>query len=504
MSAGNTTRVKGICPRLRDPPRRWHVSLLCLFLIGCMQFLAQFKSMHTVFRQVIADSSSFASVAVNTSNWDRNHESEVSIEETITEERKEFLSKLRWVARAADNEGNLGFQHDATRVRRLAENGNITFRPLSFGHVCAPPGKGPEGPGGYEVITEKLTVAPVPKNNSIRVFCAFYSYEGNRDLVQSVIETWGKRCDGLLVGSDHTDPDIGAVKLVHSKGGYGDLWNMVQAMLANIYLNYIDDYDVFYIGGDDMFVIVENLKFFFAEIEAKHGKDHPVYTGGWWPIHPRQAARFNLPNRSLFAYMGGGPGYALSRSVVKILVEQELLSCLENSTLTAEDLFMGYCLKTLGITGMNAQDADGGDRFFAFDPSFAYTFRRRGGKQRMSQIWMDSIRRLRPYKLHFHVGMKSVSSTAIGFHLMKTPAKMRRFEKLLYRKNEPDCTCDGRDEPGHRRDFENLVGHNCSWVEDTGVYGRSCFSYNELENVRPPRCNGPEEDIAKIPYASIK
>ena len=41
---------------------------------------------------------------------------------------------------------------------------------------------------------------------------------------------------------------------------YFNMWQKIRSMWAYAYDNYRNDYDFFHIGGDDMYVVVDNLR----------------------------------------------------------------------------------------------------------------------------------------------------------------------------------------------------------------------------------------------------
>jgi len=61
-----------------------------------------------------------------------------------------------------------------------------------------------------------------------------------------------------------------------------------------VYDNFLEDYDFYFVCGDDTYLILENLKELLTSlsfIEYAGGKDYPniVYTGGW--THPKMAGQ---------------------------------------------------------------------------------------------------------------------------------------------------------------------------------------------------------------------
>ena len=47
---------------------------------------------------------------------------------------------------------------------------------------------------------------------------------------------------------------------------YDNMWQKTQCILAYVHDNYLDDYDYFWLGGDDFYLIVENLVNYLASI----------------------------------------------------------------------------------------------------------------------------------------------------------------------------------------------------------------------------------------------
>lgn len=403
------------------------------------------------------------------------------------------------------NNSKLGFVHDPTAVRR--QNKSFSISDDEFGKICAEPGMGPEGPEAYDVIVEKIKVANDTSNN-IKVFCSIYTHKGGNDRVTAIRETWGKRCDGFMAASTYTQPEEGTVNILHQgiPGAYRSIWQKVRSMYAYIYANYLDDYDFYYFSGDDVFLIVENLKAFLASepvVQASGGSDYPIpfYTGGW--TIPSWLWRKN-PNMERVIYAGGGPGYVLSRSALKLFVENGLMSCDADKQDSPEDLHAGTCLKkVLNASVYNASDESGAFRFHHLDPHWAVSFqpgmridkKLNPNSQRSYAFLRRQRGLLLEHGIPFKLGFDQVSESSISFHILKSPVRIRRFEKILYRKDISDCSCNGEKEPGHIRQSNgdngvrnNTVGHiGCHW--DSGLeYLAHCPSYDALSFVARPKC----------------
>lgn len=436
-------------------------------------------------------------------SWDRREFQRVGQQDNktvVANYVESWLDQIRALGEAKDENGKSGYWQDPTLVRRLwgsPESSEFDFDVIPYGYVCAPPTMGPEGPLGYRVLTERIHIRKntiATHNNNARIFCAIYSHEAARDQQRGILQTWGKRCDGFMIASTHTDPNTGAIHIPHgSEGGYFTIWQKVRAMLAHIYMHHRTSYDYFHICGDDAYVIIENLKAFVSSPEVQRhcggeGCPNPLYAGHW------VFERGNLSNKRKlgadeFYYLGGGSGYSLSRSALDLFVEKALLSCKPDEQASYEDLLMGYCMKQLGLLGYNAQDESGADRYFGHDPEFAAKWR----ASTTSKLgrWWGNQRTMLQKRLNYtiHNGMDSVSPSAVAFHLIKSPAKMKRIEKLLYRRGVKDCSCDATHEPGVIMEPASTKGHPCGWKDKEGTYKECPSFYNEMLEIEAPKCS---------------
>ena len=133
-----------------------------------------------------------------------------------------------------------------------------------------------------------------------------------------------------------------------------------------------------------------------------------------------------------WAYMGGGAGYVLGRQTVKELVENVLPICFNDQHVSWEDVFLSKCMqKHLNITLLDTQDDEGADRFIQYDPVI------RAFNPGNYVTWQGRLLNKR-YNLTSREGLDSVSSSAISFHKVKPPVKMRRYERIFYRMQDQD------------------------------------------------------------------
>lgn len=143
-----------------------------------------------------------------------------------------------------------------------------------------------------------------------RIFCGIYTYEKNHDTnVKATRETWGKRCDGFLAMSTKSDPSIPSLQITHEgPEEYDNMWQKSRSIWKYIANRFVDDFDFFLLGGDDMFYILENLRYYLGtdpaitrSVDAGKG----LFIG----------RRFFPPGSKVFN--SGGAGYILDKAAVR-------------------------------------------------------------------------------------------------------------------------------------------------------------------------------------------
>ena len=326
----------------------------------------------------------------------------------------------------------------------LPDQGNITATPTTKPPtrdelLCAP--DGPEGRGGYELLTQQLTISKPPHYNnnnnnnnpsssSPRIFCALYTYPGGINQTTAIRDTWGGRCDGYMAASTYTDPATGTLNLAHAgpPGQYSSIWPKVRAMILHLHQHRADDYDYFHISGDDTYLVVDNLRAFLANVTTTTNETTPLYMGG--PIRPFW--KKDAPDG--FYYNGGGPGYTLNRAALDVFAKHANHSgCFPDLIESAEDYYLGRCFWELGIRSTPTTiDVHGKPRYLHYDPR--YLADPNNYNQQLHKFYRkqhDWLTR------EFHVtasqhGLDAISETSIAFHLIKTPDYMRRIHGWLY------------------------------------------------------------------------
>jgi hypothetical protein len=354
-------------------------------------------------------------------------------------------------AGARDSSGRWGYVPDVTAVRRwmlarfAQESGFDTsalhYQPIQeveLNQTCAgAPSSGTHEYAGFEALRTKVIVgAPDPINgtdpnrtillkpvfhSSGKILCAIYTYAGKHDRVTTISETWGWRCDGFFAASTCTMDEpgavgFGAVDLPHYGGeAYGNMWQKTRSILAFIYDHYFDEYEYFYLAGDDTHLIVENLRNYLHTLEDErvHSRGTALFLGMqfWW-------SRFSLH------YNTGGAGYVLNRQALKELVEKTLPTCRPDNINSVEDVNTALCLREAGVHANDTADAQGSQRFFHYSPDFvAGNLNVTGLDLEFYRIWAE--------KHGWKAGRDLISSQSISFHRLP-PDRMRRHHALLY------------------------------------------------------------------------
>ena len=212
-----------------------------------------------------------------------------------------------------------------------------------------------------------------------------------------------------------------------------NMWQKVRSMFAYVYKYYRDDYDFFHIGGDDHYLIAENLK-------------HVVSTGSWKGPWNQSAPlllggnMIDYPHRQV-RYCGGGSGYTINRVALQILVEDlfDTHHCKPHFEASAEDRIISACLASKGIECMDTNDASKQTRYHQADANFHVKW-----KKDTPNVWRaESLERF--HGIMSLEGMGQISTTSVSFHLkndeMPTAVPpLRRYHAILY----SCCNTDGK------------------------------------------------------------
>jgi len=250
-----------------------------------------------------------------------------------------------------------------------------------------------------------------------KILCMVYTMEANHHTnIRTIRETWGPGCDGFLAFSTKDDPRIPSISLPHDgPEEYGNMWQKVRSIWRFVGTHYLEDFDFFFQGGEDLYVLPQNLRNYLADAVEDPTKDD--FFGG---------RRFQNYQKLLFN--SGGAGYALSQATLRKFVNTGLdhPKCNPKTHSSMEDVFIAKCLKdVLDIGVVDTRDMQGRERFHPFSPGNHYYWMPPGpgGKD-----WYEDYNVLWPPKLK----EECCAPDSVSFHYMKSPAMVRHIHALLY------------------------------------------------------------------------
>ncbi|KAL7581373.1 hypothetical protein ACA910_021965 [Epithemia clementina (nom. ined.)] len=326
---------------------------------------------------------------------------------------------------ALDEQGRPGYVHDPTFLRNNPPKLN-----LSDGNCNVSLGQGDEGPSGAEGMVKIRTDLPESMQTK-KVLCMVYTHEGRHAQVAAVAETWGPKCDGFLAASNKTDRSIGAVNILHEgPEAYDNMWMKVVSIFKYAHKHYINDFDFFHIGGDDMYVIAENLRYTIStgNWKAPWNTSEPLMLGG------------SVALSSKLRFCGGGGGYTLNKVALRLFAEKLYSDpeCRPHWRGPEEDIWMAKCF--FYATGMQCMDTND-EKFEArYHPFTADMHARWTKKDHNSKLLEERFY----HNITIKAGLGQISERSTTFHLKResrvkklhlTLAEdmgMRRFHAIVY------------------------------------------------------------------------
>jgi hypothetical protein len=273
-----------------------------------------------------------------------------------------------------------------------------------------------------------------------KLLCMVYTVHlphDNHTNLRSQAHTWGKRCDGFFAASNYTDHSIGAIDLLHQGNEeYGNMWQKIRSMWAYAH-QYYNEYDFFYICGDDVYVAVENLRAYIdgPEIERLENgyvdrilKKFRDRSKDWDTKRPRPlllgspVIHKNCPNPD------GGSGYMMNRAALELFAAG-LPNFEPNSTDSREDAYVGGYFCGQGMFLADTQHAiDRGWRF-AYGGETSYTY---NGRSPLNPKYLND-----KFGYEIPMGGDCVSEEQISFHFKSDKKRVinhgYKISDLMYR-----------------------------------------------------------------------
>lgn len=247
--------------------------------------------------------------------------------------------------------------------------------------ACPPERIGIEQERGNEALLKLKKGIQTYNNNPPRrrskVLCMVYTVDtpSARANLLAQVQTWGKNCDGFFAASNTTNHWLGAIDLVHEgPEEYSNMWQKVRSMWAYAYDHYLDSYDFFHICGDDVYIVMENLRAFLdgpqvlaledGHLDSMHTDPNYIEDAQKWlniskKTETGRPLYFGLPRRNKGIWPLGGPGYTLNRAALEVIGRLRLDSFMANITTSREDFTMGSMFNSLGILLHHTFDGTG-------------------------------------------------------------------------------------------------------------------------------------------------
>ena len=294
-------------------------------------------------------------------------------------------------------------------------NGNA-FPPPLDDELCEP-----IGTQGGKVDTNKQMIDSVNVRiadgggGATRVLCMCYTMaDAHPTRIRAMRETWAGRCDGFLAFSTESDPRLPAISIPHDgEEAYGNMWQKIRSIWRFVGEHYVDQFDYFFLGGDDMFVIPENLRAYLATLGSPD-EDH--FAG----------RRFKGGGRNNY-FNSGGAGYAISRGLLRrYLAVLDDPGCSPNAKTSMEDVKTASCLRdVLGVGLTDTRDGEGRERFHPFSPGAHISFKL--GKD-PNLKWYEKYNE----EWGLKTGTDCCAPDSVSFHYLKKAPMVRHVYKLLY------------------------------------------------------------------------
>lgn len=311
---------------------------------------------------------------------------------------------------------------DVTMLRRMFldghdQNGNPWPPPLDD-ELCEPIGTAGGRSDGNKELLDAVPIVGQPfareSSENDKVLCLVYTMESKHATsIRAMRETWAPGCDGFLAFSTKSDPRIPAINLLHKgKEEYDNMWQKVRSIWSFVGEHYKSDFDWFYIGGEDLFVVPQNLK---------------NYLGTFDPTEPHFLGRRFKGGGDGTYFNSGGAGYAISRASLQCLMDKfDEKACSPDRHTPMEDVMIGKCLKNAcNISFSDTRDDQKRERFHPFAPAGHYLWKHPVPPNR---DWYEDYNK----EWGLLLGKDCCAPDSISFHYMRKPAMVRHLFHYLH------------------------------------------------------------------------
>lgn len=272
----------------------------------------------------------------------------------------------------------------------------------------------------YQIHRLEKVERSIDEVKKLRILCFLNTNPASHSTrAVHILNTWSKHCDNLLFASTLTDINLGALGF-NVSDDHAHMWGKEKLMLQFIHKHFLNDYDWFFKGDDDTFLMVDNLRFLLSA----YSTDDPIYFG----------YKFNTTVHKR-GYYSGGAGYALSRKTVQIFVEKILSNpdffqknsindnkdgiCHIETDQRIEDWEISICLDQYNVYAGDGRDVLKRERFLMWKPEVHLLSLTPLWYKMAKYYWSDE-------------GMDCCSNYTIAFHYTRPDAQYTLYY-LIYR-----------------------------------------------------------------------
>ncbi|CAB3406646.1 unnamed protein product [Caenorhabditis bovis] len=178
--------------------------------------------------------------------------------------------------------------------------------------------------------------------------------------VPAISDTWLKRCDAghIFTNSERFLNESTPYHTVFHglPESYYKLFWKTRLALLYVYRNISSDFDWYFKGDDDTYLVVENLKRYVEKLDP----NKPFFIG------------YRLRRRTTTGYNAGGSGYVMSREAMRLFADRlfhDKDACPYHEW---EDYAIARCLASVGVFPEDTRDDKGRQRFLPWRPEQHY------------------------------------------------------------------------------------------------------------------------------------
>jgi hypothetical protein len=206
-----------------------------------------------------------------------------------------------------------------------------------------------------------------------------------------------------------------------------NMWQKTRSIWAYIYEHYRADYDYFHLGGDDHFVIVENLRHFLNRVDQRTQPNEPVLLGQWV-----------LQEGGSVPVVTGEAGYTLNRAAVETFAEKLLPVCRPFWRERREGHFISLCFREIGVFPGDTRDEKTGEQLYHRENPTNLFNVEPGMPRRPDSVLMGYYASMpHPSKpnttVGIQTGLRMAGKYSVTFHNLRLPQALARAHAVLYR-----------------------------------------------------------------------